>query len=76
MHDSPAVPGPSSKPDAQFVPFAECSNQPKTSENLTPSKILDAMHPVPCASKLLTMKRRAQTVSTVLSSPENILCLK
>lgn len=75
MHDSLAVSGPSSKPDAQFVPFAECSNQPNTSENLTPSKILDAIHPVPGASKLLTLKRRAQTVSTVLSSPENI-CLK
>lgn len=76
MHDPLAVPGPSSKPDAQFVPFAECSNQPNTSENLTPSKILELIHPVPCASKLLTLKRRAQTVSTVLSSPENILCLK
>lgn len=46
------------------------------SENVTPSKLLDKIHPVPCVNKVQTLKRKVQTISTVLSSPENIIALK
>lgn len=74
-----AVPGPSSRPDTQTYPVCLVEDRNELNDKMeieTPSKLLNAIHPVPSVNKLQTLKRRAQTVSTVLSSPENITFLK
>lgn len=74
--DVELIVGPSTMRDVNVIPIPQSSKPRKNMAEKTPSKMLDTIHPVPCVAKVQTLKRKSQTVSMVLSSPENITTLK